>query len=62
LRSTDKVFARRGKVVVVSDIFPKGPSGRGRKKIYGGDVVEALKRIWPITGFASSKHLVAFIT
>lgn len=61
LRSTDKVFARRKKVVVVSYIFPKGPYRKGRKKIYGDDVVEALKRIWPITGFASSKHLVAFI-
>jgi len=55
------VVARRGKVIVVSDLSPKSLSRRGRKKTYGQYVLEALKRIWHITGFASSKHLVAFI-
>ena len=61
LRNTGKVVARRGKVIVVSDLSPKSLSRRGRKKTYGQYVLEALKRIWHITGFASSKHLVAFI-
>jgi len=61
LRNTGRVVARKGNVVVVSDLSPKNLSRRGRKKIYGNDVVEALKEIWPLTGYASSKHLVAFI-
>lgn len=61
LRKTARVVARKGNVVVVSDLSPKSLSRRGRKKVYGPDVAEALKRIWPLTGYASSKHLVAFI-
>lgn len=45
LRNIGKVVARRGKVVVVSDLSPKSLSRRGRRKIYGQDVVEALKKI-----------------
>lgn len=58
-----KVSSKLGQlhVAVVSDLSPKSLSRRGRKKVYGPDVVEALKRIWPLTGYASSKHLVAFI-
>jgi len=61
LRNTGRVVARKGNVVVVSDLSPKNLTRRGRKKIYGNDVVEASKKIWPLTGYASSKHLVAFI-
>jgi hypothetical protein len=61
LRSTGRVVARKGNVVVVSDLSPKSLSRRGKKRVYGQDVVEALKKIWPLTGYASSKHLVAFI-
>jgi len=61
LRNTGRVVARKGNVVVVSDLSPKSLSRRGKKRVYGQDVVEALKKIWPLTGYASSKHLVAFI-
>ncbi|MFQ3573681.1 MAG: transposase family protein [Thermodesulfovibrionales bacterium] len=61
LRNSGKKVFRRGKVVVVADPTLKELSKRGRKKIYGRDVDEALSVIWPLTGFASYKHLVAFI-
>lgn len=61
LRKAGKVVVRKGKIVVVADPSINDLSKRGRKKVYGEDVLRALKRIWPLTGFASSKHLVAFI-
>lgn len=61
LRKVGKVALRKGRSVVVYDLSFKELSKRGRKEIYGEDVLRALKRIWPLTGFSSSKHLVAFI-
>ncbi|MDN5336475.1 MAG: hypothetical protein PWR02_1501 [Synergistales bacterium] len=61
LRNTGRVVMRKGRIVVVSDPCVDNTSRRGRKKVYGHNVLEALKKIWPLTGFASSKHLVAFI-
>ena len=45
----------------ITDATLNEKSKRGRKKVYGKEVINALKKIWPLTGFASSKHLVAFI-
>ncbi|MFN3395319.1 MAG: hypothetical protein ACK4Z9_00800 [Thermodesulfovibrionales bacterium] len=60
LRKGGKVVARDGKFVVVADLAFNETHKRGRKKIYRGEVERALRRIWPLTGFSSSKHLVAF--
>lgn len=61
LRKAGKVVLRQGKTVVVVDPSLNMLSRRGRKKKYGKDVEKALLRLWELTGFASSKHLVAFI-
>lgn len=61
LRKARRVIVRRGRVVVIADPTLKELSRRGRKRVYGEEVLSALKKIWPLTGFASSKHLVAFI-
>lgn len=55
------MWLRQGKTVVVVDPSLNMLSRRGRKKKYGKDVEKALLRLWELTGFASSKHLVAFI-
>jgi hypothetical protein len=61
LRKTGRVVFRAGKVVVVTDSTKDNIHRRGRKRIYGKDVHRALKKIWRISGFVSSKHLVGFI-
>lgn len=61
LRNAGKVIYRKGKAVVVANPAIKELSKRGRKKIYGDDVLRILKRLWHISGFVSSKHLVGFI-
>lgn len=61
LRTHEKIISKKGNVVFVADLSIKETSKRGRKRVYGKDIERALKLIWPLTGFASSKHLVAFI-
>lgn len=61
LRASGKVVVTKGKIRVIADPTLAELSKRGRKRVYGGDIERALRRIWPLTGFASSKHLVAFI-
>ena len=61
LRNSAKVVLRQGNLQILTDATLNKKSKRGRKKVYGKEVINALKKIWPLTGFASSKHLVAFI-
>ena len=61
LRSCGKVIIRKGNIVVVADPAINALSQRGRKKVYGKEVLEVLKIIWRVSGYASSKHLVWFI-
>jgi hypothetical protein len=61
LRNTGRVVFRKGKVVVVTDSTKDNIHQRGRKRIYGKDVLRAVKKLWRISGFVSSKHLVGFI-
>lgn len=61
LRKAGKIIMKKGKVVVVADPCLRELSKRGMKKVYGKDVEKALKKIWSITGFTSSKHLAVFI-
>ncbi len=61
LRNSGKKVFKRGNAVVVAYPTLRELSKRGRRSVYGRDVEEALSVIWPLTGFASSKHLVAFI-
>jgi len=61
LRNTGKVVRRRGKEVVVADCTKQSLHKRGRKKVYGEEVLRLLKKIWRISGYVSSKHLVGFI-
>ena len=61
LRNIGNPIIRNGKVVVVADVTSNELSRRGRKKVYGKEILTLLKKIWPLTGFASSKHVVAFI-
>ncbi|MCS7215967.1 MAG: transposase family protein [Thermodesulfovibrio sp.] len=61
LRKSARVVLRNGNVQIITDATLSKKSKRGRKKVYGKDVQKALKLIWALTGFASSKHLVAFI-
>lgn len=63
LRNTGKkkvVIKERG-VVFVGEYSDKLLSQRGRKKIYGKEVEKGLVKVWAISGFISSKHLVHFI-
>ena len=61
LRNSGKEITRKGKTVVIADPTLSMLSKRGRKKVYDASVEEALKKIWRLTGYASSKHLVGFI-
>lgn len=61
LRNSKRVILRNGDVQILTDATCNEKSKRGRKKVYGKDVANALKKLWTLTGFASSKHLVAFI-
>lgn len=61
LRNSGKVILRKGNLLVVADPTTENLSKRGRKKMYGDDVVGLLKKLWRISGFVSSKHLVGFI-
>jgi len=61
LRVSGLEVVRKGNIVVVADPTKDNLSRRGRKKVYGRGVLEALKRLWRVSGYASSKHLVWFI-
>ncbi len=61
LARAGKIITRTDKFIVVADPTLHELSKRGRKKLYTEEVLIALKKIWPLTGFSSSKHLVAFI-
>ena len=61
LRNTERVIFRRGRFLTVTDSTKNTLSSRGRKRIYGKDILRALKKLWRISGFVSSKHLVGFI-
>lgn len=61
LRASGRVLVTKGKIRVIADPTLAELSKRGRKRVYGEDIDRALRRIWPLTGFSSSKHLVAFI-
>ncbi|MCW4002400.1 MAG: transposase family protein, partial [Candidatus Bathyarchaeota archaeon] len=61
LRTSKKVVLRQGNLQIITDATLSEKSKRGRKKVYDKEVINALKKIWPLTGFASSKHLIAFI-
>jgi len=56
LRSCGKVIIRKGNIVVVADPAINALSQRGRKKVYGEEVLEVLKIIWRVSGYASSKE------
>jgi len=55
-----KEVIKKGKIVV-ADLTKDNLSRRGCKKVYGRGVFEALKRLWRVSGYASSKHLIGFI-
>lgn len=61
LRNTGKIVHLRGKVRVIGDPRKHDLKKRGRKKEYGEEVLKALKEIWIISGYVSSRHLVKFI-
>ncbi|MCS7279734.1 MAG: hypothetical protein NZ530_06750 [Thermodesulfobacteriaceae bacterium] len=61
LRKSARVVLKNGNLEIITDATLSKKSKRGREKVYGKDVQKALKLIWALTGFASSKHLVAFI-
>ena len=61
LRNTGKVVYRHGNRVVITDSRKNYLHQRGRKKEYGEDILRVLKRIWRISGYVSSKHLVGYI-
>ncbi|HHN64363.1 MAG TPA: hypothetical protein ENK09_03260, partial [Nitrospirae bacterium] len=48
LRNTGRVVFREGKTVVVTDSTKDTIHRRGRKRIYGKDVLRALKKLWRI--------------
>jgi hypothetical protein len=61
LRNTDRVVYRREGTVVITDSRKNYLHQRGRKKVYGKDVLRVVKEIWRISGYVSSKHLVGYI-
>jgi len=62
LRNTGKkvVIKNRG-LILVGEYSPERLSKRGRKKVYTEEIKKILFKIWVISGFISSKHLVYFI-
>ncbi|WP_460180787.1 DDE-type integrase/transposase/recombinase [Thermodesulfovibrio sp. TK110] len=61
LRNSGKKLIRKSRTVVIADPTLSCVSKRGRKKVYDDSVEKALRKIWRLTGYASSKHLVGFI-
>ncbi len=61
LRMEGKEVYRRGDVRVVVDTSKQAVRRRGRKRVYDEEVLRALRHLWVLSGYASSKHLVAFI-
>jgi len=60
LRNAGKIVSRKGNIIVISDPTKNNLSKRGRKKVYGEEVLLVLKILWRISGFISSKHLVRY--
>ncbi|MCX8031631.1 MAG: hypothetical protein N3A59_08670 [Thermodesulfovibrionales bacterium] len=60
LRKSQNVVIRKGKIVVVTDSTLKELLKRNRKKVYGKYEQRVLIKIYQLTGFASSKHLLGF--
>ena len=62
LRNTGKkvVIKKRG-LILVGEYSPERLSKRGRKKVYTEEIEKVLFKVWVISGFISSKHLVYFI-
>jgi len=61
LRKFGKIIYINGKVRIMADPNLKQTSKRGRKKVYTEDLTKSLLELWRISGYVSSKHLVAFI-
>jgi len=62
LRNTGKkVVIKKGGLILVGEYSPERLSRRGRKKVYTEDIEKVLFKIWVISGFISSKHLVHYI-
>lgn len=61
LRNSGKTKYLNGKTRIIADPKVNKLSKRGRKKVYGQDMIKPLVEIWKVSGFVSSKHLAAFI-
>ncbi len=61
LRNTGKVVFIKDKTRIIAEPTVSYTSQRDRKAVYTDEVVEALKWLWTLAGFCSSKHLVNFI-
>lgn len=61
LRNAGKTLYINGKIRVIADLSLRQTSKRGRKKVYTKALTKSLLELWKISGYASSKHLVAFI-
>jgi hypothetical protein len=61
LRVSGQEVIRKGNIVVVADPTKDNLCRRGRKKVYGRGVLEALKRLWRVSGYASSKQGAALL-
>lgn len=55
-----KVYTPKG-VKVIADPECSWVSKRGRKKVYTEEIIPPLVKLWRLSGYRSSKHLVAFI-
>jgi len=62
LRNSGKTIYANGRVRVIADPNLSQTSKRGRKKIYTKELTKSLVELWRISGYVSSKHLVAFIS
>jgi hypothetical protein len=61
LRKAGHVIFRRGRLTAIADPSMKELSKRGRKRLYGEDVIKALKKIWRISGFVYRKNDAPFV-
>jgi len=62
LRNSGKIIKNKNSnATIVGDPTRNNLSKRGRKRVYGKEVLEILKVLYRISGYVSSKHLVWFI-
>ena len=62
LRNSGKIIKNKNaNATIVGDPTRNNLSKRGRKRVYGKEVLEILKVLYRISGYVSSKHLVWFI-